>query len=164
MHLRRDIADIWRRQIVATGKRERFLVLASFLVTFSLVRLITYAIKYNWVPGLRNIQTASGLHIHHLVFGIVILLWVGYVAIEFDEHSIRAYLAVSYGIGAALTLDEFALWLNLQDVYWAKQGRESIDAVVIVAVTLTLFWLGLGFWRGIGRLLLRVARTTLRLA
>jgi hypothetical protein len=68
---------------------------------------------------------------------------------------VRNLLAVLFGVGAALTLDEFALWLNLEDVYWAKQGRSSVDAVIVFATLLGMILLGFSFWvdlvREIGR-------------
>lgn len=91
----------------------------------------------------------GGRHIHHMTFGIAGLLTVGYlwmleIGINEARRSSRMTAAV-YGSGAALTLDEFALWLNLEDVYWAKQGRESIDAVALFGSLLILSVLGKGF-------------------
>ena len=90
--------------------------------------------------------SSGGLHIHHLVWGILLLLVVGYVwLIEVGTGSnwIASVSATLYGVGAALTLDEFALWLNLQDVYWTSTGRQSIDAVLIFAAGLSV-----GIWGG----------------
>jgi hypothetical protein len=85
----------------------------------------------------------DGRHIHHLVWGILLLLTVGYctlaeVGTGTSPTSIflSRLLSILYGVGAALTLDEFALWLNLQDVYWLPQGRESIDAVILFGALL----------------------------
>jgi hypothetical protein len=63
--------------------------------------------------------------------------------------------AILYGVGAALTLDEFALWLNLQDVYWSRQGRESIDAAIIFAAVL---FMGLWGQRFFGELMQEAKR------
>jgi hypothetical protein len=90
--------------------------------------------------------SSGGLHIHHLVWGILLLLVIGYVwLIEAGTTSslLSSVTAIGYGVGAALTLDEFALWLNLQDVYWTGPGRASIDAVVIFASVLSV-----GIWGG----------------
>jgi len=126
-------------------RRERlFLASVGFLVTFGMVRAITHLIRAGVGP-FHNV-TSGGLHIHHLVWGILILLVVGYVWLieEGVGSSWTASLtALAFGIGAALTLDEFALWLNLQDVYWQGAGRESIDAVVIFAALLSA-----GIWGG----------------
>jgi hypothetical protein len=126
-------------------RRERlFLASIGFLVTFGIVRGITHLIRAGVGP-FHNV-TSGGLHIHHLVWGILILLVVGYVwLIEEGVGSnwIASVTAILFGVGAALTLDEFALWLNLQDVYWSGPGRESIDAVLIFISLLSV-----GIWGG----------------
>jgi hypothetical protein len=126
-------------------RRERlFLASLGFLVTFAIVRGITHLIRAGIGP-IHNISS-GGLHIHHLVWGILLLLGVGYVwLIERGTGSnlLASATAFAYGVAAALTLDEFALWLNLQDVYWTGRGRESIDAVVIFAALLSV-----GIWGG----------------
>jgi hypothetical protein len=140
-------------------RRERaFLSSCSFFTTFAAVRAITHLIRASRGP-FRNVS-AGGKHIHHLVWGIALLLVVGYawllqigVGDDDSRHWLRA-TAVLYGMGSALTLDEFALWLNLADDYWTKQGRESVDVVVLFgAVTSSIFW-GHPFFRGFSRLLL----------
>jgi hypothetical protein len=108
------------------------------------VRTITHLIRAGVGP-FHNVST-GGLHIHHLVWGILVLLVVGYVwLIEEGTSSnwLASITAVAYGVGAALTLDEFALWLTIQDVYWTGPGRWSIDAVVIFAAGLSI-----GIWGG----------------
>jgi hypothetical protein len=108
------------------------------------VRGITHLIRAGIGPF--NNVSSGGLHIHHLVWGILLLLVVGYVwLIEAGTTSslLSSITAILYGVGAALALDEFALWLNLQDVYWTGPGRESIDAVVIFAGLLSV-----GIWGG----------------
>jgi hypothetical protein len=126
-------------------RRERlFLASVGFLVTFGIVRGITHLIRAGVGP-FHNVSS-GGLHIHHLVWGILILILVGYVwLIEQGVGSnwIASVTAILFGVGAALTLDEFALWLNLQDVYWTGTGRESIDAVIIFISLLSL-----GIWGG----------------
>src|SRR3981081_4798093 len=115
-------------------RRERlFLASLGFLVTFGIVRGITHLIRAGVGP-FHNVST-GGLHIHHLVWGILLLLVVGYIwLIEEGTGSnlLSSLTAIGYGIGAALALDEFALWLNLQDVYWTGPGRESIDGVALL--------------------------------
>ena len=126
-------------------RRERlFLASLGFLVTFAIVRAITHLVRAGIGP-IHNLSS-GGLHIHHLVWGILLLLAVGYVwLIEQGTGSnwLAGATAIAYGVGAALTLDEFALWLNLQDVYWTGPGRVSIDAVVIFASLLSV-----GIWGG----------------
>jgi hypothetical protein len=112
------------------------------------VRGITHLIRAGIGP-FHNVSS-GGLHIHHLVWGILLLLVVGYVwLIEAGTTSslLSSITAILYGVGAALTLDEFALWLNLQDVYWTGPGRESIDAVLIFAGLLSVGIWGVPFFR-----------------
>ena len=122
-------------------RRERlFLASVGFLVTFGVVRAITHMIRAGVGP-FHDINRGT-LHLHHLVWGILILLVVGYVWLIQPGSDLVSHLtAFAFGVGAALTLDEFALWLNFEDVYWTRQGRESIDAVVIFAALLAVaFW------------------------
>src|SRR5438046_5302097 len=114
-------------------RRERlFLASLAFLLTFGIVRAITISIRAGIGP-FHNLS-AGGTHIHHLVWGIALLIVVGYVwLLEVGVGStwVASLTAILFGVGAALTLDEFALWLNLQDVYWERQGRGSVDVVLI---------------------------------
>ena len=137
-------------------RRERlFLASVAFLLTFATVRAITGMIRAGIGP-MHNVITSGGLHIHHLVWGIALLLLVGYVwllEIGVGSSWVASLTAIAFGAGAALTLDEFALFLNLQDVYWEAQGRESIDAVVIFAAALSAGIWGWPFFRGVAGLL-----------
>lgn len=113
----------------------QFLILISFLITFAIVRIITHLQKLNILPN----QPSDILHIHHLVPGIILLLISGYVGISFwSVHKLRVFMAILFGIGAALTIDEFALWFYLRDVYWAKQGRDSIDGIILVILLISI--------------------------
>jgi hypothetical protein len=138
-------------------RRERlFLASLAFLVTFAIIRTVTHLIRAGVGP-FHNVST-GGLHIHHLVWGILLLLVVGYVwliEVGTDSSWIASLSAIAYGAGAALALDEFALWLNLQDVYWTNTGRQSIDAVVIFIALLSL-----GIWGG--PFLREVVKTVMR--
>jgi hypothetical protein len=120
------------------------------------VRVITHAIRANRGP-FRNI-TPGGKHIHHMTFGILGLIGVGYAWLNeigtgqgTGSRASRTTAAL-YGAGSALTLDEFALWLNLEDDYWNKQGRESIDAVVAFGSLLAIAASGHGLTREFARL------------
>jgi hypothetical protein len=132
-------------------RRERlFLASLGFLLTFGVVRAITHLIRAGVGP-FHDVSNGT-LHIHHLVWGILLLLVVGYAwLIQPGAGWLTHVTAFAFGVGAALTLDEFALWLNFQDVYWAKQGRESIDAVVIFAALLSVGIWGYPFLHAIGR-------------
>jgi hypothetical protein len=143
----RELRALYHRHF-SDGRKERQLFsTGAFFVTFATVRAITHAIRAERGP-FRNI-TPGGRHIHHMTFGITGLLTVGYLwmlEIGIDERRRASRLtAAVFGSGAALTLDEFALWLNLEDDYWTKQGRESIDAVALFGSLLTLSVIGRGF-------------------
>ena len=125
------------------------------------MRIVTHLIRAGIGP-FHNVSS-GGLHIHHLVWGILLLLVVGYIwLIEAGTGSnlLSSLTAVFYGIGAALALDEFALWLNLQDVYWTGPGRESIDAVVIFVSVLSVGIWGGPFLREVTLVLFRRPRPT----
>ena len=144
----RDLRALYYRHFGDRRKERQLFSTGSFFLTFAAVRGITHAIRAERGP-FRNI-TPGGRHIHHMTFGITGLLTVGYLwLLEIginEERWPSRVTAGLFGSGAALTLDEFALWLNLEDDYWTKQGRESIDAVVLFGSLLTLSVLGRGFF------------------
>ncbi|MGA2376459.1 MAG: hypothetical protein ABSF72_13135 [Candidatus Sulfotelmatobacter sp.] len=122
--------------------RRLFVASVSFFLTFAGVRAVVFAVLHN-IPPFHFIEH-DGRHIHHLVFGIIILLGVGYgwladIGTGEDDSSLllSRLMSILYGVGAALTLDEFALWLNLKDVYWSPEGRSSIDAVILFGALLS---------------------------
>jgi hypothetical protein len=124
-------------------RRRLFVASVSFFLTFAGVRAVVFAILHQ-IPPFHFIEH-DGRHIHHLVFGIIILLAVGYawladIGTGEDDTSLllSRLMSILYGVGAALTLDEFALWLNLKDVYWSPQGRSSIDVVVLFGALLAV--------------------------
>jgi len=126
------------------AQRDGFVLMVAFLITFLFIRTSARMIRaeVSWWPG--NVETGGGLHIHHLVWGICLLLLSGFLSIALNPHGPWAMvLAAGFGIGAGLTLDEFALWLRLEDVYWAQEGRASLDAVVVAALLGGLILLGL---------------------
>jgi hypothetical protein len=126
-------------------QRDGFVVLAAFLISFLFIRTsarLMRSPKVPWWPG--SVKTASGLHLHHLVWGIVLLLVTGFLGFALAPSSPwTELLAALFGIGAGLTLDEFALWIHLRDVYWAEEGRSSVDAVVVATVLGALIVFGL---------------------
>jgi hypothetical protein len=144
----RDLRSLYDKHFGDRHKERQLLSTGSFFVTFATVRAITHAIRAERGP-FKNI-TPGGRHIHHMTFGIVGLLTVGYLWLlgigTTEQRRASQVTSIAYGSGAALTLDEFALWLNLADDYWTKQGRESIDAVVLFGSLLSLSALGKGFF------------------
>jgi len=112
------------------------------VLSFAFIRFSTRMIRaqVSWWPG--NIDT-GGVHVHHMVFGIVLLLLCGFLNFALDPQSPWVeVLAAGFGIGAGLTLDEFALWLHLEDVYWADEGRQSIEATAIAVAIAAMVLLG----------------------
>jgi lysyl-tRNA synthetase class 2 len=126
------------------GARAGFLALLGMLGSFGFIRMSTRLMrspKVPWWPG--SVETAGGLHIHHLVFGIVLILLAGFLSFALQpDGALLTVLAIAFGIGAGLTLDEFALWLYLDDVYWSEEGRRSVDAVIIATIVAGGFALG----------------------
>jgi hypothetical protein len=108
----------------------------AFTVTFGIVRGITYSIK-DGVGPFHNVTTKGGGHLHHYLWGIALVSGVGSVAVRGDaSDSSHPLVGVAYGTGMALIVDEFALLIDLKDVYWAKQGRWSVDlAVGLISAT-----------------------------
>jgi multisubunit Na+/H+ antiporter MnhF subunit len=125
-------------QVSDSGSRAvQFAMLCSFVGTFTLTRLVVRMIR-SGVGPFGNVKVGS-VHVHHLVPGIVIMLVTGPVEFIIAPHGVvRTVLACIFAAGAALTLDEFALWLHLTDVYWEEEGRKSVDAVVAVSGLATL--------------------------
>jgi hypothetical protein len=121
-----------------------FLVLVGFLGSFAFIRMSTRIIRskrISWWPG--NIESESGVHVHHLVFGIVTMMVAGTLGFVADGRTpFTEICAFGFGIGIGLTIDEFALWVHLEDVYWTREGRSSIDATVIAAAVMLLVVLG----------------------
>lgn len=116
------------------GQRAGLALLAGMLLSFAFIRFSTRMIRaeVSWWPG--NVSP-GGLHIHHLVFGIVTMMVAGFLGFALQPGSPGLeVLAALFGIGVGLTLDEFALWLYLEDVYWSEEGRRSVDAVVFAAI------------------------------
>jgi hypothetical protein len=142
-----SIGSAYRDGIVDTGREPQFLCLCAFLVAFGFIRTSTHMIKaqVSWWPG--NVETKGGLHIHHMVWGILALLVFGYLGVAVNPDTPwEGIAAVGFGIGAGLTLDEFALWLNLKDVYWTKEGRKSIDAVIVATALSLMALIGFRGW------------------
>lgn len=147
------------RDLFKDKRRERlFLSSVSFFTTFAATRAITHAIR-DGVGPFHNLSV-GGRHFHHLVLGIAGLLGTGYLWVvqintsgktEGTDDALCKFTSILYGGSSALTLDEFALWLDLEDVYWAKQGRESVDAVMLFGGLLSIGLWGRPFFRDVYR-------------
>jgi hypothetical protein len=146
-----------RTTIPDRPRQRMFIASVSFLITFIGVRLLVHRIVNH--QGHMHWVVVRGIHIHHLVWGILILLLVGYgwlLDLGWSHSPMSMFfgrlMAVGYGIGAALTLDEFALWLSLEpDAYWTREGRLSIDAVVIFGAALAAGAWGAPFFGALKR-------------
>lgn len=155
LHLTR-VGVLIQQHIPDRPHRRMFTASVSFFITFLGVRLLVVSIQHHIGPF--HYVMMGGRHIHHLVWGILILLAVGY-AYLMEVGTARTptsvllgrLFSVLYGVGAALTLDEFALWLNLKDVYWARQGRESIDAVILFGAILAMGTWGAPLFRALAK-------------
>ena len=114
------------RADVDPSQRSALLSWLAFTSTFAAARGITYSIRAGRGP-FRNLS-AGGEHLHHYMWGIGLLAGVGAVAVRGEErHRRHPAVSLSYGTGLALIVDEFALLLDLKDVYWTRQGRISVD-------------------------------------
>ncbi|MGV1086955.1 MAG: hypothetical protein ACOYBX_03130 [Mycobacterium sp.] len=159
-----------RLDFVAPGRLPLMWCLIAFILTFFITRSITRYIRDAadksgpgesaphkwWQP--HNISGAGGLHIHHAVFGVILVLVAGVAMVTLaasgTNHQFTA-AGIVFGIGAALVLDEFALILHLQDVYWTEDGRTSVDAVFVAVAVAGLLVMGfnplsffnIGIWR-----------------
>ena len=149
-----------RATIPDRPRRRMFLASVAFLVTFVGVRLLVRLIVHENDEGPFQWVVVHGRHIHHLVWGILILLLVGYgwlmdLGRSHSPLSIffSRLMSVGYGVGAALTLDEFAIWLDLEpDAYWSRSGRLSIDAVILFGGLLAVGAGGAPFFRAMDRM------------
>jgi hypothetical protein len=122
----------------------------AILLTFLIARFVTRTIRSGsgGRAGLGNVSI-GGNHIHHQVFGILIIIGTGIVLISQEPHGAGLDAAAAvFGIGVGLTVDEFALWLHLEDVYWTEQGRKSVDAIFCVLVITGALIGGVGFVTG----------------
>jgi hypothetical protein len=147
---------IYRRHLAETRRERMFLASVGFFIAVAVVRGVTVAIHNNIGP-FHNVEM-HGRHIHHLVWGILLLLLVGYgwlceigTGSNNDLRWVSRLSSMLYGVAAALVLDEFALWLNLKDVYWQREGRESYEAMGLFGGILAIGVLGGPFFRGIVR-------------
>ncbi|KAA6222331.1 hypothetical protein CP973_10590 [Streptomyces albofaciens JCM 4342] len=127
----------WFRNIIEPGKLPLLLALVSFVLTFAVTRMITRLIRAGKGP-FRNISP-GGLHIHHVVPGVVLMVVGGFTALAGGRHGYGSGIAaVLFGMGVGLVLDEFALILHLDDVYWSEQGTKSVEIVIVTFALVAL--------------------------
>lgn len=143
------VGELFHAHVRDRPKRRLFLAATGFFITFGVARAVAYAAYRNAGPF--HYVYIDGTHIHHLVWGILLLLAVGFCwLIEVGTGARASSLLASrlmsllYGVGAALTLDEFSLWLNVEEgVYWTRRDLASLDAVVLFGAALLI-----GIWGG----------------
>jgi hypothetical protein len=146
----------YRRQFAQTRRERLFLASVGFFTAAAVVRGVTIAI-HNGVGFFHDVSM-HGRHIHHLVWGILLLLGVSHgwlLKIGTGEQTspgwIGRLMSLLYGVAAALTLDEFALWLNLRDVYWEREGHESFEALALFGGILCIGIFGGPLFQGIAK-------------
>ena len=135
------MSDWYQTTIVAAGRAPALWLLVGFVLTYGTTRWVTLRIHARRESGAGDGNSRikdlhiGGVHVHHQVWGILLVLLSGLLEFRFRPGSPWVeVLSVLFGVGAALALDEFALWLHLEDVYWSEEGRKSIDAVMLAAV------------------------------
>src|SRR3984893_3955440 len=132
------------RPHLSLGRRVAIRTLISYLITFAILRVITAIIQFNIFPNgpFHFIMSKGGLHIHHLFWGILLLMATGFAALATRAPAWHLRIAILFGIALGLTLDEFAMWLRLADVYWSPEGIESLKAGAAAAALLGLYAFG----------------------
>ncbi len=151
------VAEMFHQHVRDRPRRRLFLAAIGFFLTLGLARAMAFAASRNIGPF--HYIYIRGKHVHHLVWGILLLLVVGFCwLIEVGTGTKGSSLFASrlmsllYGVGAALTLDEFALWLNLEDrMYWTREGRASLDAILLFGTALLIGIWGRDFLRALTR-------------
>ena len=143
----RRLENIYREKFPETPRERVFWASVGFFVAVGVVRTLTWLI-HNQIGPFHDIQM-RGRHIHHLVWGILLLLLTGYgwlleagTGARGSRTWVGRTMSMAYGVGSALTLDEFALWLNLRDVYWEREGRASFEALSLFAGALVIATFG----------------------
>jgi hypothetical protein len=142
------VVEWYRETILETGRSGVLWMLIAFVLTFVITRLVTRHIRSRPAAegdeqGMIGDVHIGGVHVHHQVWGILLILVSAVLEFAYQPDSPwLEVLGATFGVGAALTLDEFALWLHLDDVYWSEEGRKSIDAVVVAACVGAVLLLG----------------------
>ena len=146
--LRSRLHDVYDAELDRT--RQSLLVAwLAFAVSFGALRALTYAIHHGVGPF--GDVSVGGTHLHHYVWGIGLLMAVGLASLIVDSPRFNPWLGLAYGVACALVIDEFALLIDLRDVYWSNEGRSSVDAALLVIATLGVYLSAATFWRGAAR-------------
>lgn len=156
-HLSTRVRRAYREEVDRTHRSLLNAALA-FAATFGLLRALTHAIQLDLLPW-GNVVLRGGLHIHHYVWGVGLLLVLGLLGLIVDHPRYNPWLGLGYGVASALVIDEFALLLNLRDVYWATEGRISVDVALGTIALAAVYFAATSFWRRLGRELWRSLRT-----
>lgn len=151
------VSELFHLHVRDRPRRRLLLAAIGFFFTFAVARFMSYAASQNIGPF--HYVYVRGTHVHHLVFGILLLLVVGFCwLIEVGTGARASSLLASrlmsllYGVGAALTLDEFALWLHLEEgVYWTERDSASLNAVLLFGAALLIGIYGRGFVKALTR-------------
>jgi lysyl-tRNA synthetase class 2 len=141
-----SVGSEFHREIVHSGRLAAFLFFVALLGTFGFIRTSTWMIRkqVSWWPG--NVEV-GGTHVHHLVWGICAMMIFGYIGVVHQPSSPWwEIVTVFFAIGMGLALDEFALWVELKDVYWEKEGRKSIDAMILAGCAAGILLVGFSSW------------------
>ncbi|MBA3809190.1 MAG: hypothetical protein H0X28_12500 [Solirubrobacterales bacterium] len=135
------IGHIYDLVVSDNGRQHAFVCLAALLIAFLAIRTSARMTRaFTWWPG--GVES-GGVHLHHFVWGIFLMLGSGFLGIGLHLHEPWGGIdAAVFGAGAGLTLDEFALWTRLEDVYWSEEGRSSLEAVAIVGIVGLLVVIG----------------------
>lgn len=137
------VGHIYDHVVADDGRTRAFICLVALLGSFLAIRTSARMTRrFTWWPG--GVETSGGMHLHHFVWGIFLMLGAGFVGIGLHlSEPWGGIVAAVFGIGAGFTLDEFALWTRMEDVYWSEQGRSSLEAVAIVSVVGALVVIGI---------------------
>ncbi|HEX9480468.1 MAG TPA: hypothetical protein VF927_00070 [Solirubrobacteraceae bacterium] len=136
------IGHIYDLVVADDGRQRAFVCLAALLVSFLAIRTSARMTRrFSWWPG--GVETSGGVHLHHFVWGIFLMLGSGFLGIGLHlQEPWAGIVAGVFGVGAGFTLDEFALWTRMEDVYWGEEGRSSLEAVAIVSTVGLLVVIG----------------------
>jgi hypothetical protein len=136
------IGHIYDLVVADHGRQHAFVILAAMLLSFLAIRTSARMTRaFTWWPG--GVETSGGVHLHHFVWGIFLMLGAGFLGLglHLGEPG-DGIVAAMFGVGAGFTLDEFALWTRMEDVYWSAEGRSSLEAIAVVATIGVLVVIG----------------------